>query len=318
MSESEPSGPAFPANLPAPAESPAVPPAPHPQAVTGSFDDPAVFQLFVRALYGCIQHKLDTEVDNNFTAEVAGFNRLLTLLPPNVVEEKREFFELAFQLLAADQPNLQLVGSIRRDLVDISHKYVGGLSRLLSFVSGRTLLNAVLSALLTVAVMSVVSMLIMGGAVKLMFLASDSGTTNLRLLQVLQGPAYDELLIVLHAALLGSMVSIMVRIKSFLSQPTLTPVLAYVSITTRTAVAFLVGGLVFCTIKTGVFSFQALDLNGPNGYYAAWVIGFACGFSERLSQNIVDLASSALNDASPHAVHAPVKTSAPLQDVPRP
>lgn len=299
MSESEPSGPATPGNQPAPDRPPSAAPPLPPQSVTGSFDDPVVFQAFVRALYGCIRHKFDTAVDNNFTAEVAGFNRLLTLLPPEVVESKREFFELAFQLLQSDQPNLALVGSIRRDLTDISHKYVGGLSSFLSFISGRTLLNAVLSALLTVVIMSFASMLIMGGAIKLMFLASRTGQTNLHLMEVLTGPAYNELLIVLHAALLGSLVSIMVRIKSFLSQPTLTPLLAYVSITTRTAVAFLVGGLVFCTIKTEVFSFQALDLNGPNGYYAAWVIGFACGFSERLSQNIVELTSNALVDATP-------------------
>lgn len=299
MSESEPSGSSSPGNLPGPSEIPLEATPLPPWAVTGSFNDSATFQAFVRALYGCVQHKLDTSVDDNLTAEVAGFNRLLTLMPPQAVEKNREFFELAFELMQADQPNLVLVGSIRRDLMEMSHKYIGGISRIVSFISGRTLLNAVLSALLTIAVMSFASMLIMGGAIQLMFLASKSAQSNLRLLQVLTGPAYNELLIVLHAALLGSMVSIMVRIKSFLAQPTLTPLLAYVSITTRTAVAFLVGGLVFCTIKTGMFSFPVLDLDGPNGYYAAWVIGFICGFSERLSQNFVDLASNTLSEATP-------------------
>ena len=69
---------------------------PHPQDVTGSFDDPEVFQAFVRALYGCIQHKLDTAVDNGVNTEVAGLNRLLTLMPAAIVERNREFFELAF------------------------------------------------------------------------------------------------------------------------------------------------------------------------------------------------------------------------------
>jgi hypothetical protein len=298
MSLPDSSASAPPGNLPVPGESPVALHTLRPQDVTGSFDDPAVFQAFVRALYGCIQHKLDTTVDNNLSAEVAGFNRLLTLLPPAIVEKNREFFELAFELLSADRPNLLLVGSIRRDLVETSHRYTGGIVRILSFFSGKTLLNAVLAALLTVIVSSFVFMLAMSGAVKLMFFASSTGQTDLRLLQVLNGPAYNELLIMFHAAFLGSMVSIMVRIKSFASQPTLTPLLAYVSITTRTVVAFFVAGLVFCTIKTGLFSFPALDLNGPNGYYAAWMIGFVCGFSERLSQNFVDLASNALNEGT--------------------
>ena len=166
---------------------------------------------------------------------------------------------------------------------------------MLSFICGKTLLNAVLAALLTVIVSSFLFMLAMGGVVKLMFFASSTGQTDLRLLQALKGPAYNELLIMFHAAFLGSMVSIMVRIRSFASQPTLTPLLAYVSITTRTAVAFFVAALVFCTIKTGLFSLPALDLNGPNGYYAAWLIGLLCGFSERLSQNFVDLASGTLS-----------------------
>ena len=281
-----------------------------PEAITGSFEEPAVFQSFVHALFGCIQHKLNTAADSEFTAEVVGLNRLLTLMPPAVVDTNREFFELAFELLSADQPNLLLVGSIRRDLLERSRKYTGGIVRVLSFLSGRTLLNAVLAALLTVIVASFIFMLLMSGAVKFVFFAMSTGQADLRLLEVLKGPAYNELLIMFHAAFLGSMVSIMVRIKSFLIQPTLTPLLAYVSITARTAVAVFVAGMVFCSMKTGLFSFPSLDLNGPNGYYAAWLIGFICGFSERLSQNFVDLASNAFTEATPKASKQPPASAA--------
>jgi hypothetical protein len=309
MSESESSSPASPSNETAHSEKLAGLITLQPQAVTGSFDDPAVFQAFVRALYSSIEHTLQTTVDANVTAEIAGFNRMLTIMPPRVVENNREFFELAFGLLGADQPNLAVVGAIRRDLQETSQRFVGGLSRVLAFAAGKTLLNAVLAGLLTVIAMSFVFMLLMGGVVKLMFFASGTGQADTRLLQVLRGPAYDELLIMFHAAFLGSMVSIMVRIKSFLADPTLTPLLAYVSITTRTAVAFLVAALIFCTIKTGIFSFPALDLDGPNGYYAAWVIGFVCGFSERLAQNFVTLTSSALGDAVPTAKRQPPRSA---------
>jgi hypothetical protein len=278
------------------------------QSSTGSFDDPAVYQEFVDSLYSRIEQKLDTEIDSGVAVEIAGFNRLLSVMPRKAVEQNRMFFEMAFSLLKTDQPNLVLVTSIRRDLLAINDRYVGGLSRLLLFASGNTLLNAILSATLTVLLMSFGFMLVMSFGVKLMLLAAGGMQADMRLLLVLKGPSFNELLLLCHAAFLGSLVSIMARIKSFLADPTLTPLMTYVSIVTRPVVAVLVAALVFCTIKSGMISFQAADLDGPNGYYVAWAIGFLCGFSERLAQNIVFGVSHTLSGSTPNA-GAPQRSS---------
>ena len=272
-----------------------------PNEVTGSFDNPLIYQAFVRSLCDSIGPRLATDVDGDVAIEIAGLTRLLNVMPPNAVDQNRVFFELAYRLLQAHQPNLELIRSLRRDLAAVNDKYVGGLSRLLLFLCGKTLLNAILSALLTIFVMSFAFMLVMSGGVKLIFLATSAGNPDIRLLQVLKGPSFNELLLTAHAAFLGSVVSIMARIRSFLSDPTLTPLMMYVSLVTRPIISVLVAVLAFCTIKSGMVSFHSIDLDGQNGYYIAWAIGFLCGFSERLAQNFVVGAAGSLPASTPNA-----------------
>jgi hypothetical protein len=227
--------------------------------------------------------------------EFAGFVRLLNLMPAAVVQENREFFELAFEILQAEQPDLLVVKSIRRNLFEISDRYMGGMTRFVHSLSGKTLLNAVLSGLATILFMSFAFLLVMRGVVKLMVLVAGGAISDMRLLNLISGPSFNELLLMSHAAFLGSIVSIMSRIKIFLADLSLTPSMLYLSIVTRPVVSVQVAVLAFCALKSGMVSFQAVDIDGANGYYTAWLIGFLCGFSERLAQNFV---ASAVNSIS--------------------
>lgn len=257
-----------------------------------SFDDPEVFQTFVASLYASLGSKLDAPLDPDVATEVASLNRLLALTPRRILQENREFLKLAFRLLGEERPDLQIVAGIRRDIWELNERQVGGLSSLLARISGRTLFNAVIMGLLTVLLASFATLFIMGGGTRLLLVMSaGSGGMEERLMRTLRGSGYTELLIMSHAAILGSIVSIMVRIKTFLADTALTPLETYVSILTRPVVAFMCSCLAFCVMKTGIVSFQSLDLSGPNGYYAAWAMGFFCGFSERLAQNFVVVAS---------------------------
>jgi len=181
----------------------------------------------------------------------------------------------------------------------VNDRYVGGFSRFLLFASGKTQLNAILSALFTIFMMSFLFIVVMSGGVKLMFAAVGGAGSDMRLLALLQGSSFNELLLVAHAAFLGSVVSIMSRIKAFLADASLTPLMMYVSVVTRPIVSVLVSVLVFCTIKSGMLSFHGIDFDGPNGYYIAWGIGFLCGFSERLAQNFVVAAGGTLETPAP-------------------
>ncbi len=276
-----------------------------PQGATESFDDPAVYQAFVNSLFSNIKPKLAHSIQPEIAAEIAGLTRLLSIMPRKVVQQNRVFFELAYNLLQAAEPNMLLLRSIRRDLAAVNDRYVGGLSRILLFVSGKTLLNAVLSALATIFLMSFFFVLLMSGGVKLMFRAAGTLAADVHLSDMAKGAAFNQLLLTQHGAFLGSIVSIMVRIKSFLSDTALTPLMAYVSVVTRPLVSVLVAVLAFCTIQAGIVSFHGLDIVGPNGYYVAWALGFLCGFSERLAQNFVLGASSALPESTPNPAQGP-------------
>jgi len=266
---------------------------------TVSFQDPEIYQAFVQSLFRSIDHRLSGAIEQNVATEIATLTRLLNIMPPTVVQQHRVLFELAFTLLAADQPNLTLVRGLRRDLSAINDSYVGGLSRVLLFLSGKTLLNAILLALLTIVAMSFVFMFAISGGIKLLCVAAVGSGAEQPLSDLLYGPGVHELMLMAHAAFLGSVVSIMWRMRSFLSDAGLTPLVMYVSVVTRPVVSVLIAVLAFCTMKSGLVSFHALELGGPGGGYVAWAVGFLCGFSERLAQDFLVGAGGALEPARP-------------------
>lgn len=256
--------------------------------------DPSAHHDFVQSLFARIDSRLRSPLDVDVQIEIARLTRLLTAMPREAVADNRELFEVAYDLVAADKPNLVLVRSLIGDLIAIYERSAGGFARLILPIAGRTPLNAVLSALLTIIAMSFAVVLVMEAGPRYLDVAADTGFFSL-----VPASAYRQLLLMMHAAFLGSFVSIVVRLHEYVRASTLTPLMIYVAVVTRPVVAVLFSVLVFSTLKSGLVSVYGIDLGGPNAGYLAWAIGFLCGFSERLARNAVVGASRTLGDPGP-------------------
>ena len=105
--------------------------------LTGPFDDvsledPKTYRAFVRSLMGRIEARLATKLDDDVQAELASLTRLLASMPPKAVAANRVYFELAFDLLAAEQPNLLLARSIRWQLAAVNDRTSYGITRFIA------------------------------------------------------------------------------------------------------------------------------------------------------------------------------------------
>jgi hypothetical protein len=280
--------------------------------LTGPFDDvsledPKTYRAFVRFLMGRVEARLATKLDDDVQAELASLTRLLASMPPKAVAANRVYFELAFDLLAAEQPNLLLTESIRRELGAINDRASYGITRLISYLCGNTALNAALSALISASVLAFLLLwLMMSGHRALV--QNISGTYDL--FAAIDEHSVALLVIAIHAAFIGGIISILIRIQDFLSDPTLSPLLVYISVIRKPFLAATLVVLVFSVLRAGLISFNGVDLAGPAAPYLAWAVGFLCGFSERFAQDFVVSASSKFSGPGPPAL----KPSQPSQN----
>jgi hypothetical protein len=112
------------------------------------------------------------------------------------------------------------------------------------------------------------------------------------------------LIIAIHAAFIGGIFSILARIQDFLSSPTLSPPLIFISVIRKPFLAATLVVLVFSVLRAGLISFHGVDLASPVAPYLAWVVGFLCGFSERFAQDFVVSAGSRFGEPGPPAPRA--------------
>jgi hypothetical protein len=280
--------------------------------LTGPFDDvsledPKIYRAFVRSLIGRIEPRLATKLDEDVQAEIASLTRLLASMPPKAVAANRVYFELAFDVLTLEPPNLLLVRSIRHELAAVNDSASHGITRLVSYICGATALNAVLSALISTFILAFLFLwLLMSGHRGMV--RNLTGTYDL--FASLNDGSVALLIIAIHAAFIGGIVSILARIQDFLSDPTLSPLLIYISVIRKPFLAATIVVLVFSVLRAGIISFQGVDLAGPSAPYLAWTVGFLCGFSERFAQDFVISAGSRFSEPGP----SNVKPSQPSQN----
>lgn len=94
------------------------------------------------------------------------------------------------------------------------------------------------------------------------------------------------LILAVHGSLLGSIISILVRIQDYLLNPTLSPVLIYVSVISKPLLSVAVAVLAFAVLKAGVISFIGVDFNGPAAPYLAWVWPVSANASPKTSSSV--------------------------------
>lgn len=99
------------------------------------FEDQEAFEGFVASLLAKIQPRLDHGLDERVQAEIAYLTRLLANMPRATIYRNRVFFEMAFDLLAVEHPNLELVTQLRQAL---------GLGKFTAMMFGKTPIQTVM------------------------------------------------------------------------------------------------------------------------------------------------------------------------------
>jgi hypothetical protein len=260
-------------------------------------DDSEAFQDFVRSLYAKIKPKLDSTLDDEIQIEIAGLTRLLSTLPPEVVEHNRIYFETAFDLIAADQPNLLIIKSIRYDVASIQQQYSGIVPRVLLKICGKTPLTSLIAALITAFVLSFIVVIALSAGHKFVNMSSSNLKLDFPLFFAIKDVPVGQYFLAIHAAFLGSIVSVIVRIRDFLNSATFNSLLIYFSVLTKPFIAATFAILAFSVMKAGLVSFLGVDLSGPAAPYIAWTVGFLSGFSERLAQDFATRAEGVLGES---------------------
>ena len=97
-------------------------------------------------------------------------------------------------------------------------------------------------------------------------------------------------IVAVHAAVIGGIVSIIARIQNFVARDNLSPTVLHISVLRKPFLASVFVVLVLCVIKIGLVSIPGIKFTPNDGPYLAWSIGFLCGFSERFAKDVIDSA----------------------------
>jgi hypothetical protein len=251
-----------------------------------SLQDPEAHRAFVRALYAKLEARMAERLDADTQMELAELVRLLMTIPRKTVDKHRSAFETAFDLLATASPNILVIRSLRLYLAAAEQKDSSLLARVLYRVCGETSLTAVLAALASIFILSLLVLFAMHQGHQWL-----SGFYNLGMLPI------GQLMLLVQAAFLGSIVSVIVRVRDFLHPAEFSPLLLYISVLSKPFVAITFAILAYCVLMAGLVASLGVELGGPQGPYFAWALGFLCGFSERVAQDFVIRASAKFGQA---------------------
>ncbi|MEM8958271.1 MAG: hypothetical protein AAGC86_10695, partial [Pseudomonadota bacterium] len=210
---------------------------PRPVEATGAAPDipadnrPAYQDLdeegFALYLIDRLRTRLSSELDPDIQMAIGKLINRLVMMDPKVVHRHRALFTVAFDIFTAEKPNMVLAQSIWRDLTIVTDRSSFGLARLASFIAGSTSLSASIAALTLAAILSVVALFVMVGLhpalLGTQFRASE-------LLRQLQGEDAALLVLLVHAAFIGGIVSILARMQDFVDDDTAGPVLVFISV----------------------------------------------------------------------------------------
>jgi hypothetical protein len=270
------------------------------------FDDEQVFDRFVDSLRSKIAKQLDCCLDGHVQLELARLMRLLIVMPRASVYESRALFEMAFEQLGAEHPNLVLAARLRADL---------GVSNIRSTRLGRLIAGKMAIQTVVLGLLSTFLLLLAGMA------SLDLGQAYLRRVEqstLLSHPIADliqrmpvaQLTSLVVAAFVGAVVSVLARLRSMLELARVAPLLVYVTVATKPFVSVAFATFIYAVIGSGLISIPGISLDSPQAGYLVWTIGFLSGFSERFVQDFVGqadriVAPEAVAQDSPRAGPSP-------------
>ncbi|MEM1130462.1 MAG: hypothetical protein AAGH83_08055 [Pseudomonadota bacterium] len=239
---------------------------------------------FVRSLVAKVEGRWTGDMNEEVQIEISKLMVLLADMPRKQLSATRVHFEAAFDILGSEHPNVFLARGIRRKLQAITDSSVPGVTWLISRISGKTPLNAVISALLTalLAAIALLAVIVTGHG----RLVSDAEAVS-ELETLIRPTTFNLLLVMVNAAFLGGIVSITARIRDFLQDSSVSTPFVYVAVVRKPFLAACYAILAFMVLQSGLVSIPGVSMDGASAPFVAWSVGFICGFSERFSEDFV-------------------------------
>lgn len=249
-------------------------------------EDQDAFDAFVGSLRARIQPRLDQDLDETVQAEIANLTRLLGNMPRAVVYRNRVFFEMAFDLLAAEQPNLVLVAQLRQMLfVDMDRST--GLGKVIATLFGKTPIQTVVCGIFSSFLLLFGVILLLSGVHAMLLSSLLPMQHALPVANLMQRMPMGQIVVLVVAAFTGAVVSVLARFGSFLHSARTAPLLVYVTVATKPFVSVAFASFIYAMVACGLVSLPGVDLTAAGGEYMIWVIGFLSGFSERFVKDFV-------------------------------
>ncbi|MGH6918974.1 MAG: hypothetical protein ACREJ0_14875 [Geminicoccaceae bacterium] len=249
-------------------------------------EDQDAFDAFVGSLRGKIQHQLDRALDDRVQVEIANLTRLLGNMPRALVYRNRVFFEMAFDLLAAEHPNLVLVAQLRQALF-VAMEQSTGLGKFIATVFGKTPIQTVICGIFSTFLFLFIAILVLDQAHSMLQTLGSPLEQLHPIAQLMQQMPVAQIIVLVMAAFTGAVVSVLARFRHFLDSARTAPLLVYVTVATKPFVSIAFASFIYAIVACGLVTLPGVDLAASGGAYIVWVIGFLSGFSERFVQDFV-------------------------------
>jgi hypothetical protein len=245
------------------------------------------YEAFVAALLDKLNYTLRTPPEPAVQDEMAHLLHLLARQPQAYLAKYRVYFEVAFELLADDPPELALVRSIRADLEAAETRAERGLGACIIALCGPQPFTALLAGLVSIFILfcAGTAALILGHTL-LLRLDADLQTV-LPVLHLVRQLPLGPIVILMCAAFLGSLVSLLMRLRNLPSEVAYHPIQIYVATLFKPLVAIAFALFIYAVMKAGMVSFLGVNIEGAAAVPTLWVLGFLAGFSERFAYDFV-------------------------------
>jgi hypothetical protein len=218
--------------------------------VPNPLEDQDAFNAFVGSLRARIQHQLDRNLDHQVQLEIAYLTRLLANMPRSVVYRNRVFFEMAFDLLAAEHPNLVLVAQLRQAL---------GLGRFTAMVFGKTPIQTVLFGVFSSFILLFAAILLLDQTHSLLHTPGSPLERLHPIAQLVHRLPIAQIIVLVVAAFTGAIVSVLARFRSFLDSARTAPLLVYVTVATKPFVSIAFASFIYALVASGVVSLPGVQ-----------------------------------------------------------
>ncbi len=244
------------------------------------------YEDFVKRLLKKTARLQQRDLSPDLQLELALLIDLLSRNRRGFVYTHKVYFEAAFELLAAEKPNLVLLQRLLSNLQVAEERVEGGLTGLIIKFCGPRPATAMIAGLVSIfIVLCLMLLLLFVGHTVLSRLEQviDSIHPMVALLDKLP---MDHIIILVFSSFLGSVVSVVTRIGN-LDQSSYRPLSVYISVLSRPLISLAFALFIYAILQTGLVSFLGLSLVGAKGVATLWAVGFLAGYSERFSRDFI-------------------------------